>query len=90
MSVSPWLTFEKLKELQEQIDNAPAGGEDYVSINSTGTLPSTLGSDTIAIGSGAAANFGTSISMGANATSSGGSVVIGTNANSQNDSTVCI
>ena len=78
MTVSPWLTFEKLKDLQDQIDNAPAGGEDYVAINSTGNLAIATGSDAIAIGEDAQALDLRSIAIGRAAVADGNwNIVIG-------------
>ncbi len=93
MTVSPWLTFEKLKELQEQIDNAPAGGEDYFEVNSSGTLPLAIGTDAIAIGEGSSASGAKAISLGFGAivqSGNPGAICIGENTNSDSANSISI
>ena len=71
MAISAWLTFEKLKDLQTQVDNFTVG-VNYLSVNSVGALPLALSPNSIALGQGAnAANGDGNIAFGFNSSASG-------------------
>ena len=90
MTISPWLTFESIKELQESITNIGAV-TDYVTVNSTGALPTNIGTDAIGIGRQAFAFQARVVAIGDFAVATfSDAIAIGTSSQASNSSAVAI
>ena len=92
MTISPWLTFEKLKELDEAVTSL-AGSSAYVTVNSTGALPNNTGTDAIVIGDNSSSAATGSIAIGSSSvvqSGNPGAICIGENTNSDSANSISI